>query len=334
MKNILIVDSDSITLNIIAGVLKCQGNFFNVLSTTSSRVSLETIDSKTIDMVITGLHLPEIANFELMTKIERRCPQIRMIIMTTAASQKLRAKAKQRENIILFDQALDVTLLVQSVFSELNIEYGGRIRGVSLPSFLQMMELEDRSCSLNITAKGRAGWLYLRKGVPITAKFGQLTGRRAALHILTWKNVTIDIDYKTPDHPREITKTLMNLIMESGRLIDEEQRQRPELRKHQRFDCHIAVDCDQSERTYRCWLMDISMGGAYISTEQPIETGQKISISLTSNDNQCNDPFNGVVIRLDDKGIGVRFDKLSLSQKAVIEAMQEQDKCFGQTSTG
>jgi CheY-like chemotaxis protein len=330
MKNILIVDSDSITLNIIIGLLKCQGNFFNVLSTTSSRVSLETIDSEAIDMVVTGLHLPEIANVELMTKIERCYPQIRMIIITAGASQMLRTKAKQRKNIILFDQALDVALLVQRIFSELNIEYGGQIRGVSLPSFLQMMELENRSCSLNVTAKGRTGRLYLRKGVPITAKFGKLTGRRAALQILTWKNVTIDIDYKTLDCSREITKPLMSLIMESGRLIDEEQRQRPELRKHERFECHIAVDCDLSKRTYRCWLMDIGMGGAYILTEQPIECGQKIIISLASTDNQHNDPFNGVVIRRDGKGIGVRFDKLSLKQKAVIAAMQEQDKCCKQ----
>lgn len=325
MKNILIVDSDVIALNIIVGLLKCQGNFFDVLSTTNSRLSLEIIDSKAIDMVVTGLHLPEIAHVELMTKIKRRYPQIPMIIMTTGASQMLRAKAEQRENVILFDQAFDAALLVQRIFSELNIEHGGRIRGVSLPSFLQMMELDDRSCSLNITAKGRTGWLYLRRGVPMTAKFGKLTGRRAALQILTWKNVTIDIDYKTLDYPREITTSLMSLIMESGRLIDEEQRQRPELRKHERFDCHVAVDSNLSEWTYRCCLMDISMGGAYILTEQPIEAGRKIIISLASPDNQRNDSFNGVVIRRDGKGIGVRFDKLSLKQKAVIEAMRKQD---------
>jgi CheY-like chemotaxis protein len=322
MKNILIVDSDSITPNIIVGLLKFQGNFFNVSSTTNTRASLEIIASKAIDMVVTGLHLPEIASVELITKIERRYPQIRMIIMTAGASQMLRAKTKQRENVILFDQALDVALLVQRIFSELNIEYGGRIRGVSLPSFLQMMELEDRSCSLLITAKAGSGWLYLRKGMPVAAEFDKLTGRQAALQILTWKNVTIDIDYKSPDCPREITKPLMSLIMESGRLIDEEQRRRPELRKHGRLDCHVAVDYDLSERTYRCCLMDISMGGAYILTEQPIEAGQKIIISLASTDNRRNNSFNGVVIRRDAKGIGIRFDTLSLWQKEMIEAMQ------------
>jgi CheY-like chemotaxis protein len=328
MKKILIVDSDATTLNVVVGLLQCQGNFFNFLSTTSTRASLEIIASKAIDMVVTGPHLPEIAIVELMTKIERHYPQIRMIIMTAGASQMLRAKAKQREKVILFDQALDVALLVQRIFSELNIEYGGRIRGVSLPSFLQMMELEDRSCSLLITAKGGSGWLYLRKGMPIAAKFGKLTGRLAALQILTWKNVTIDIDYKLPDCSREITKPLMSLIMESGRLIDEEQRRRPELRKHGRFDCHVAVDYDLSERTYRCCLMDISMGGAYLLTEQPIEAGQKIIISLASPDNQRNDSFNGVIIRRDAKGIGVRFDNLSLRQKEIIETMRSDQGRF------
>ncbi len=326
MKNLLIVDSDTITLNTIVGLLKSQGHFLNVFSAGGNREAVDIITAKTIDMVVTGLHLPEIATIELIAKLKRHHPQICMIVMTDSASALLRTKVKQENGVILFDQALDIALLVQRIFSELGIEYGGRIRGVSLPSFLQMMELDDRSCSLNITAKGGTGWLYLRKGRPIAAKLGKLNGRLAALQILTWKNVTIDIDYKTPDCPREITKPLMSLIMESGRLIDEEFRQRPDQRRHERFDCHVAVDYDLSEWTYRCCLMDISQGGAYILTEQPIEAGQKIIISLASIDEKHSDSFNGVVIRRDAKGIGVRFDDLSLRQKEMIEAMRQQDK--------
>ena len=322
MKNLLIVDSDTITLHTIAGLLKSQGNFLNVLSAGGNREAVDIIAAKTIDMVVTGLHLPEIATIELIAKLKRTHPQICIMVMTDSASELLRTKAKRQNGVILFDQALDTALLVQRIFSELNIEYGGRIRGVSLPSFLQMMELDDRSCTLNITAKAGTGWLYLWKGRPVAAKLGKLNGRLAALQILTWKNVTIDIDYNVPNCPREITKPLMSLIMESGRLIDEELRQRSDQRRHERFDCHVAVDYDLSEWTYRCCLMDISMGGAYILTEQPIETGQRIIISLASTNDKRSNSFNAVVTRRDTKGIGVRFDDLSLQQKEMIKAMQ------------
>jgi CheY-like chemotaxis protein len=318
MKNLLIVDNDPITLNSIVGLLKSQAGFFNVFAASSSREALDMVAARSIDLVVAGLHLPEIASFELLAKLERNQPQVCIIVMTDNASQLLRSKVKQRAGAIHFDQALDIGLLIQRIFSELGIAYGGRIRGVSLPSFLQMMELEDRSCTLSITAKGRAGRLYLRKGQPVAARSGQLSGRLAALQILTWKHVTIDIDYTPPTIEREITKPLMNLIMESGRLIDEEQRQRLELRKDERFDCHVAVDYDLSDATYHCCLMDISRGGAYIATEQPIEAGQRIIISLASADRKVSQSFNGLVIRRDRDGIGVKFDALSLRQKQII----------------
>ena len=322
MKNLLIVDSDPITLHAVVGLLKSHGGFFNVLSANSGRTALEVLSAQPIHMVISGLHLPEIENFELMAKMERQYPQIRMIVMTNSASPMLRAKVKQMVTAVHFDQALDLSLLIQRIFSELDIEYGGRIRGVSLPSFLQMIELEDRHCTLKITAKGKSGYLFLQKGAPIAAEFGKLTGRLAALQILTWKNVTIDIDYALPHVNREITKPLMNLIMESGRLIDEEQRQRADLRKYERFDCLVAVDYDLSDWTYQCCLLDVSQGGAYILTEQQIQIGQKIIITLASTDILRSGTINAQVIRRDQNGIGVTFDNLSLQQKKLIENMR------------
>jgi CheY-like chemotaxis protein len=322
MNNLLIVDSDPITLHAVVGLLKSQGGFFNVLSANSGSTALEILPAQPIHMVITGFHLPEIETYELMAKLEREHPHIRMIVMTNSASPMLRSKIKQMTAAVHFDQALDLSLLIQRILSELEIEYGGRIRGVSLPSFLQMMELEDRHCTLKITTKGKSGYLFLQKGKLIAAEFRKFTGRLAALQILTWKNVTIDIDYALPSVQREITKPLMSLIMESGRLIDEDQRRRSNLRKHERFECLMAVDYDLSDWTYQCCLLDISEGGAYILTEQQIQIGQRIIIALASTDIFRSATINAKVIRRDQNGIGVAFTNQSLQQKKLIENMR------------
>ena len=321
MKHLLIVDNDAITRNTFVGLLKSQGSFLNVRSASGTREALEIVADEAIDMVIAGMHMPEIAIIELMAKLERHHPGVRMIIMTDSASTLLRAKIKLKTDAILFEQALDVSLLLQRIYSELDIIYGGRIHGVSLPSFLQMLELEDSSCTLDITAKGRRGYLYLHGGRPIAANLDDVTGRLAALQILMWQNVTINIDYRHPDIETEITKPLVSLIMESGRLIDEELGSKPDLRKHTRFDCHVAVDYDMSDWTCQCCLMDISLGGAYIRTDQPIESGEKIILSLTSALDRPRDSFNGTVIRRDADGVGVRFEELSLKQKQMIESL-------------
>jgi Tfp pilus assembly protein PilZ len=186
-----------------------------------------------------------------------------------------------------------------------------------------MIELERRSCALHITAKGKVGTIYIANGKPIAAKMGLLEGKSAALHILTWENVLIDIDYAPCEITREIDTPLMNLLLESGRIVDEKQSSRPNQRKFDRYDCLVGVDYDISDWTYQCYMRDISEGGAYIETEQPIKVGQRLIMSLSSPVLESTCAIAGTVVRRDPMGIGVRFEDLTLHQKQVIRSLTE-----------
>jgi len=113
----------------------------------------------------------------------------------------------------------------------------------------------------------------------------------------------------------------MGLLLESGRLVDERESQRPDLRKHDRLDCLVAIDYDLANWTYQCFLRDISVGGAYIETEKSIKLGQKIDLTLSSPGIKSRCTISGQVVRRDKKGIGVRFDEVSREQKQVIETL-------------
>jgi len=321
MKNILIVDHDEILLQAFVGLLKSQGGFLNVLSAKSGKAALEIITQGRIHIVITGLYMSEIDGFELVTLLARQHPDIRVIVMTNNASPMLRAKIKQIPTAIHFDQTKDISLLTKRIFTELHIDYGGQVRGLSLPSFLQMIELEERSCTLQISTKGETGRMVIVNGELVAAKVGPWRGESAALLILAWENVLIDIDYSFKEVQREMTKPLMALLLESRRLIDERQSGRTNLRKHDRFECLVAVDYDISDWTYQCFLRDISMGGAYIETEQSVKNGQKITLTLSSPEFEHSCVIIGKVVRRDKKGIGVRFEEISLQQKKMIQAL-------------
>lgn len=323
MKNILVIDTDPIMLHTLSGLLKSQGGFLNIQPAANIQAALDILAKEEVDILITGMHIPEMEVFELLTQLELEYPATRVIVMTNNASSMFRTKVKRMASAIHFDQALDISLLTKRIFTELQIDYGGQVRGISLSSFLQMMELEGRSCTLLVTAKGKTGTICLNGGKPVVARMGLLTGKPAALHILTWQNVLIDIDYAPQDVPREITTPLMNLLLESGRMVDEKQSTRPDLRKHSRYDCLVGVDYDISDWTYQCYMHDISEGGAYIETEQPIKAGQRLIMSLSSPVMERTCAINGTVVRRDPKGIGVRFDALTLQQKQVIRSLME-----------
>lgn len=323
MKNILVVDNDPIMLHTLVGLLKSHSSFLNILSAHSLKSARQCLGENEVHILITGMHMSEVDVFELMSVLKAEYPQVRLFIMTNNTSAMLRTKIKQMKSVIHFDQALDISMLTKRIFTELQIDFGGQIRGISLSSFLQMIELERRSCTLQISAKGKVGTIYLLGGRPAGAKMGLLQGKSAALHILTWENVIIDIDYAPCEIEQDIDTPLMNLLLESGRIVDEKQSQRPNQRKFDRFDCLVGVDYDISDWTYQCYMRDISEGGAYIETEQPIKVGQKLVMSLSSPVLEQSCAINGTVVRRDPKGIGVRFDDLTLKQKQVIRSLME-----------
>ena len=323
MKNILVVDNDPIMLHTFVGLLKSQGSFLRVLSAINVQTALEILAEEEVHILITGMHMSEMDAFELMSLLRVKYPHTRVIVMTNNASSMFRAKIKQLASVIHFDQALDISMLTKRIFTELQIDYGGQVRGITLSSFLQMLELEGRSCTLQITAKGKTGTIYMADGKPAAAKMGLLTGKPAAQHILTWENVLIDIDYAPREAPREINTSLMNMLLESGRMVDEKQSERPNQRKHNRYDCLVGVDYDISDWTYQCYMRDISEGGAYIETEQSIKVGQRLTMSLTSPVLERTCAIKGTVVRRDPKGIGVRFENLTLQQKQVIRCLTE-----------
>ena len=323
MKNIVVVDNDAMTLHTFVGLLKSHGGFLKIIPAASTPSALEILARETVHIVIAGLHLPEMDTFELVSQIAAGHPRLPIIVMTNNASAMFRAKIKQMPTAIHFDQALDISLLTKRIFTELQIDYGGQIRGISLSSFLQMMELEGRSGTLQVTTKGKVGTISLVKGKPVAARMGLLRGESAALHILTWQNVLIDIDYAPMEVATEITTPLMNLLLESGRMVDEKQSQRPNLRKHDRYDCLVGVDYDISEWIYQCHMRDISEGGAYIETEHAVKVGQRLVMSLTSPILERACTIKGTVVRRDPAGIGVSFEELTLQQKQVIRSLMD-----------
>lgn len=320
MKTVLIVDNDPIMLNTFTGLLKNQGGLLDIVTTNSGKRALDLVAKQPVDIVIAGLRLPEVDGFQLLAGLSKHHASTRVIIMTANASPMFRAEIKQTPSAIHYDQTLDLSQLTKRIFTELQIDYGGQIRGINLSSFLQMLENEERTCTMQISAKGKSGTLYVQEGELIDARYGELEGEAAALEILTWDKVVIDLDYSPVDRQRSIDAPLMKLLIESGKIVDEARSGRKNKRRHDRYDCLVAVDYNISDWTYHCFLKDISLGGAYVETEHPIDVDQKITLAISAPDvPHCT--IEGVVVRRDERGIGIRFDTLNRQQKRVITLM-------------
>ena len=115
--------------------------------------------------------------------------------------------------------------LVQKFLSKKKIEtiadVGGQIHGISLPSFLQMSEMEGATYTLKVTSGNRTGHLCLDGGSLVAAQYEGLTGNQAAYRIISWDKAAIQIEAADPDRVREIHDPLMHVMMESLKIKDE-----------------------------------------------------------------------------------------------------------------
>jgi len=321
MKNVLVVDGDQAMLRTLTGLLTNQGGFINVFAATNTRHAIELLKETPIDIVITAIRLPTIDGFSLVTKLTKDYPSIKVIIMTEDAHPLLRASIKRIPSAVHLDQSHDISMLTKRVFTELQIDYGGGVRGINLSSFLQMMELESCTCTLRVTSKNLTGSLWLKNGELIAAKSPTTEGEEAALDILIWKNIFIDIDYTPREVERQISMPLMMLLMKSSQRDDEIRSGATNNRAHERYELLIAIDYDIQKMTRQCFLRDISLGGAYVETDQEMELGQTIKLILTSPELKTSCSIEASVARKDGKGVGCRFLISSPEQQQVIRAI-------------
>ncbi len=79
------------------------------------------------------------------------------------------------------------------------------------------------------------------------------------------------------------------------------------LRKHPRKTSLIAVDCSTHDTCFTNFINDISSGGVFIETHAPFYLGQKIALNFSLPEDEDPILIGGEVVRVDAKGIGVKF---------------------------
>lgn len=325
MKTVMIVENDPIMAEIVASLLRDHGVFFRIIKVESSAKALKLIDKVAVDLVIVGLRIPEEDSIGLMEKLEESYPKTIRVVLTNVISPTLKTKIDQLGVSAYLEEPINMDALTELLLAKLKIAYGGRIRGISLSSFTQMLELEGNSCVLRIRGSRETGELYFSEGELIAANFGELKGKKAAIEILGWPKILIDIDFEPFEKEREINIPLMSLLLESHKVEDERQDKKAEMRQHPRYDCRITVDFDINDWSYEGVITDISLGGVYIETHHPVTVGSEIMLALTSLDDWRHCTIKGTVVRRDTKGIGVAFQSLSLYQQQVVQSYLKSD---------
>lgn len=212
MSIILIVDDDkNFLLSLVEG-LKAHDQEFEIRTATNGKIAAQIISDEYVDLVITDLKMPVMDGFELLAYMSSHFPRIPVIVMTAYGTPVIENSVSHLGAIRYLEKPLDFDLLVENIYKSVEQHDNSYIPGISLISFLKLVQMEKKTCILTIRNQEHEGEMFFKKGVLIDAVTPENNGETAAMEILGWEQVEMQIRSKSFSMEKNILNDLDFLI--------------------------------------------------------------------------------------------------------------------------
>ena len=223
-RKVLIVDDDPQFANMLKqGLERYDGSFF-AFTAEDGLVALDVLKEQTISIVVTDLKMPRMDGFGLMAEIMQYYPEIPVIVVTGHGTPELEKLTREGGAIDCIGKPFKLAELMGKIENTLSKESeGGTLHGINSGMFLQLIEMEQKTCTIRLADKssGKQGVLFFRHGELIDARTDGLASEAAAYKIFAWDKVSISIENDCPRKGKNIKRDLHAIIMEAMRLKDE-----------------------------------------------------------------------------------------------------------------
>ncbi len=229
MKTILIIEDDRDELKTMIEVCTAGGIEYNVLSAGDLPQALTTLSGDRVELIVCTTIFPGYSEYAVIDELSITFPFIPLIAIRPQQTGGSPAVPVPGASVIL-ERPVAEEKFLEHVADLVERSSTGIVKGIPISSFLQMLENDGESCTLNVTCGPTTGSLFLRGGALVGAETGTLSGEEAVYEMIAWEGVHIEIRYFNGRRDDKITKPLISLIMEGLRLKDEEEEKRKQQR--------------------------------------------------------------------------------------------------------
>lgn len=203
MDKVMIVDGDQKNLNRYKEGLE-KLHQFKVLTATDGEEALTVLKREPVSVLVTEIDVPKRDGIELLAYMTRNYPSTPCVVMTTYGKPWFKKKMDQQAVLYHIEKPFELPALVSAIFVCLNLKDEGiALKGISMSSFLPLIELDAKTCRLEVKRSGKGkGYLYFEDGVLFDAHYRDLTGEKAAQEMVSWEKIEINFT----DLPRRRSK--------------------------------------------------------------------------------------------------------------------------------
>ncbi|MFC1516489.1 response regulator [Thermodesulfobacteriota bacterium] len=224
MDKVLIAEDDRILQSFLQRRLQKHQDKFEVIVVNNGEEAIEILKQKYISLLVTDIQMPKVDGMALLSYINNKHPHIPCIVMTAFPNKELEERLSDDNIFEFFNKPFKFEEFQKAILQALEQDVpDGTLKGISVSSFLQMIELEEKTCLLEVQSpRKEKGLFYLQKGIPYDATYGDLKGEEAAYEIIAMENAEITFkNLPRKGVAKRINVEITSLIMEAFRRKDE-----------------------------------------------------------------------------------------------------------------
>ncbi|MDJ0622890.1 MAG: response regulator [Desulfocapsaceae bacterium] len=226
VRNVLFVDDDQIMLLAVEKRFAAFSDYFTMIKAGDGFEAVQILKDTSISLIVLDLKMPRMDGMSLLSHTREKYPDIPVIIVSGYRTAEMYKLAKAKGVIAYISKPFQVDDLGKIIMSTLQKEAdGGIMHNVSPTVFLQLMEMEAKTCTIRILNKtnGMGGILYFIDGNLLDARVGETQGLDAAYKVFGWDDVTIFIQNECTPRDNIINSQLQPIIMKAVGMKDEEE---------------------------------------------------------------------------------------------------------------
>ncbi len=228
MKKVLIAEDDAVFLNLLKSELQKYSDRFEVLTAKDGEEATRVLSRTQISLLITDIKMPRIDGLGLLAYVNENFPFIPCFVMTAYETPELR-KRLPKDIRRFFRKPFPTDQLGPDILKIFDRDIPeGILHGISVSSFMMMIEMEKKTCILEvILPDGDKGLFYFEKGVLYNAVCKGLKGKAAALKFVSRKRAKFSFkplpEKKIAKLEKIILKDLVREAASSDKKTDEKK---------------------------------------------------------------------------------------------------------------
>ncbi len=225
VRKVLFVDDDQILKLVVEKRLERLADHFEVVMAGDGFEALKLLERVPVSLICLDLKMPRMDGQSLLQHLTEYYPDIPVLIISSMEPELVRPLLALDVVVGFFQKPFNIEDLGEKIMELLKKEaQAGIMLNVSPVMFMQLMEMEKKSCTIRMldNVSGAGAVLYLLHGQLLDVRIGKKTGMDAAYDIFSWDEVTVF--FRNECQPREnvINCELQSIIMGALAAKDEQ----------------------------------------------------------------------------------------------------------------